>query len=555
MERKELKMRRILSFLTIFLLIIQMPIPAFAYDIPEKVKIGLSFGSSAIPIVKLSSKTGLIFGRSDSGGFNQIFKTSSSDTIVVRKDSNFVKNGSQFTEIKSADSNSGVKIGPYHVQIGGSYDSYQTALDKAEEMKENNVSAYPAFDGSWHVWYGMLIDSVSAQQSITEIKKMIQETQYSVIEPDSQRVVVNAGEEELLVFGGTKGYLGIKPNSTDLPAIININDKPYRGEVEVRRYTGSDMTVINVVVLEEYLYGVVAREIGASSPAEAIKAQAVVARNYAVNNAGKNSKWGFDMTNTTSDQAYNGYEWERPASNNAVDETKGKLLMYDEKPASTFYFSTSGGRTEDVKNVWSSNGNYPYLVSVEDKYESPSASKAKWEVTLTSEQIKQSLKAIGVDVGDVLAVRPLEYSEAGRVIKLQITGTKSEKIFIKSMCRTALGKDVLSQWYTVSSGSSGSELSAINGQGETLKVTAAGLNVKSVNGVSTISSDIYVKSADGTQQVSNTTSASGSGGFKITGRGWGHGVGMSQVGAIGMANAGFDYEKILEWYFNGTIVE
>jgi len=549
-------MRKILSSLTIFLLIIQMPLATFAYNIPEKVKIGLSFGPSAIPVVKLSSQTGLIFGRNDVGGFNQIFKTSSSDTIVVRKDSSFVRNGSQFTEIKSANPSSGVKIGPYHIQIGGSYDSYKAALDEAEEMKENDVSAYPAFDGSWHVWYGMFIDSASAQQIIdTEIKNKIQETQYSVIEPDSQRVVVNAGEAELLVFGGTKGYLGIKPNSAVSPAIININDKPYRGEVEVRRYTGSDITVINVVGLEEYLYGVVAREIGASSPAEAIKAQAVVARNYSVNNVGKNSKWGFDMTNTTSDQAYNGYEWERPVSNNAVDETKGKLLMYDEKPAETFYFSTSGGRTEDVKNVWSSNGNYPYLVSVEDKYESPSASKAKWEVTLTAEQIKQSLKAIGVDVGDVLAVRPLEYSQAGRVIKLQITGTKSEKIFTKSMCRTALGKDVLSQWYTVSSGGSSSEISAISGQGETSKVTVAGLNVKSADGVSTISSDIYVKSADGTQQVSNTTSSSGSGGFKISGRGWGHGVGMSQVGAIGMAKAGFDYEKILEWYFKGTIVE
>ena len=74
---RSFKMRKILSSLTIFLLIIQMPLATFAYNIPEKVKIGLSFGPSAIPVVKLSSQTGLIFGRNDVGGFNQIFKTSS----------------------------------------------------------------------------------------------------------------------------------------------------------------------------------------------------------------------------------------------------------------------------------------------------------------------------------------------------------------------------------------------------------------------------------------------------------------------------------------------
>jgi len=545
-------MRKIFSSIIIFLLIIQMPIITFAYDVPEKIKIGLSFGSSAISVVKVSGKSGLIFGKNDSTNFEELFDTSSSSAVIVRKDSYFIKNGSQFTEVKASDSSSGEKVGPYHVQIGGSYDTFNAANDKVKEMKDKKIIAYPAFNGSWHVWCGMFVDSASAQQNINN---QLKEVQCSIIEPDFQGVVVNSGDDVLLVFDGKNNYLRVRSNGSDSLALISINDKPYRGELEFRRYSTSDMTMINIIGLEEYLYGVVAREIGASSPSESIKAQAIVARNYSVNNIGKNSKWGFDMTNTISDQAYSGYEWERPASNNAVDATKGKLLMYQGKPAYTYYFSTSGGKTEDVKNVWSSNVNYPYLVSVEDKYEPSNAAKAKWEVTLTAEQIKQSLKAIGVDVGNILAVRPLEYSEAGRVIKLQITGTKSEKTFEKSMCRTALGKDVLSQWYTVSSGGSSSQLFAISGQGDISKISTTGLKVRTIDGVSTIGPDVYVKSADGTNQVSNTSSSSGSSGFKISGRGWGHGVGMSQVGAIGMANAGFDYEQILKLYFKGTTVD
>ncbi|MGE5474564.1 MAG: SpoIID/LytB domain-containing protein [Ignavibacteriales bacterium] len=547
-------MRKIPFQIIIFFFIVQMPLIAFAYDVPEKVRIGISFGTSALSSVKLNSDSGMIFGQNSSGSFEEFFNTSTSNTVIVRKDSYFIKNASQYTEIKPTDTSTGEKIGPYHVQVDGSYNNFQSANDKAEEIKTKGIDAYPAYDGSWHVWSGMFFNSSLAQQSINnQLEDKLEESDFSIIEPNSQGVIVNSGDEALLAFVGNNSYLGIKPNGSGSPSLMDINDKPYRGELEFRRYSASDMTIINIVGLEEYLYGVVAREIGASSPAEAIKAQAVVARNYSVNNIGKNSKWGFDMTNTVSDQAYNGYEWERPASNNAVDETKGKILAYDGKPASTFYFSTSGGRTEDVKNVWNSKVSYPYLVSVEDKYESPNASKAKWEVTLTPEQIKQSLKAIGVDLGDVLTVRPLEYSEAGRVIKLQITGTKSEKVFEKSMCRTALGSSVLSQWFTVSSGSASNSLSAINAQGEVSGVSAAGLKVRTAEGVSTLGSDVYLKSVDGTMQASNTVSTSG--GFKISGRGWGHGVGMSQVGAIGMANTGFDYQQILEWYFKGTIIE
>lgn len=548
-------MRKVLIFLIGVFLLVQIPVITFAYNIPAKVKIGLFYGSTAVSAVKISAKSGLVIGENTTTGFKELFNITSDGAIIVRKDAYFVKNSSRFTEIKPSDTSPGEKIGPYHVQIGGSYDSFQDVKNKIDEIKEDGLEAYPYYDGKWHVWYGMFADSSLVQKSIdSELKKVVGDIECSVIEPDSRRVVLNTGNQVGFVFEGGNSYLGIKPDDTgDLP-LININDKLYRGEVEIRRYSTSDMTVINILSLEEYLYGVVPREIGASSPIEALKAQAVVARNYSVNNMGKNAKWGFDMTNTVSDQAYGGYEWEKERSNKSIDETKGKLLMYDGKPASVFYFSTSGGRTEDVKNVWNSKVSYPYLVSVEDKYEPPTASKAKWEVTLTPEQIKQSLKAIGVDLGDVLAVRPLEYSEAGRVVKLQITGTKDEKTFEKAMCRTALGQSVLSQWFTVASGSSSTELSAISADGGITKISTSGLKVKTADGISAICPDIYIKGADGTKQAASGA-VSTSGGFKISGRGWGHGVGMSQVGAIGMGNAGFDYQEILQWYFKGTDVE
>ena len=164
---------------------------------------------------------------------------------------------------------------------------------------------------------------------------------------------INPNEEIIVTRGSKKGSVEVegigeigstwefpyfKALEDDDETIIEINDKKYRGNVEIRRFSDSDMTVINHLSMQEYLYGVVPREIGGNSPIEAIKAQAIVARTYATKNYGRRDGWGFDLYPTVDDQAYGGYEWENVNSNRAVDETDGQVVIYNGELIGGYYF-------------------------------------------------------------------------------------------------------------------------------------------------------------------------------------------------------------------------
>ena len=267
--------------------------------------------------------------------------------------------------------------------------------------------------------------------------------------------------EELVVKKGTRagsvqidGY-GEFGSNTEFPyfkslenngiCIIEIDGKKYRGNVEIKRTSSSDMTIINHLSMQEYLYGVVPREIGGNSELEAVKAQAIVARTYAAKNYEKRIKLGFNVYPTTDDQAYGGYEWETKNSNKAVDETDGMVVTYNGELIGGYYYSTSGGYTEASENVW--GGTYPYLKAVPDPYEIYVEGNTTWEVTYTADEIKQKLKNHDINVGDIEDLKILETAESGRVTKLKVVGTDGEEILTKSNTRTFF--DLKSQWYTI----------------------------------------------------------------------------------------------------------
>ena len=248
-------------------------------------------------------------------------------------------------------------------------------------------------------------------------------------------------------IGSEDEYPYFKSNEKDGISLIDIDDKKYRGNVEIRRFSDSDMTVINHLSMQEYLYGVVPREIGGNSPIEAVKAQAIVARTYAAKNYGRRSKLGFDVMPTVDDQAYGGYEWENKNSNRAVDETNGQVVVYDGELIGGFYFSTSGGYTESSENVW--GGKYDYLKAVPDTYEPNVEGNTSWEVKMTSAEVKKALSKKGINVGDIIDLVPVEYTDAGRILTLKIVGTEGSETISKSAVRTYLG--LKSQWYSINS--------------------------------------------------------------------------------------------------------
>ncbi|HEY1370367.1 MAG TPA: SpoIID/LytB domain-containing protein [Gaiellaceae bacterium] len=212
----------------------------------------------------------------------------------------------------------------------------------------------------------------------------------------------------------------------------------YRGSLQVD-VIGGMLRAINVVGLEQYLYGVVPSEMPYKWAPEALKAQAVVARSFAL--SGRKASAPYDVYPDTRSQVYLGYSHERPSTNAAVDATAGQVLLYQGQVARTFFFSTSGGRTENVGDVFSGGADLPYLVSVADPYDSISPYHDWGPYTYTGAKLAKAFKMPGA-VTDLQAA----LNGAGRIATLKLISTKGEVDVAGPAVRTALG--LRSTWFT-----------------------------------------------------------------------------------------------------------
>lgn len=219
---------------------------------------------------------------------------------------------------------------------------------------------------------------------------------------------------------------------------LRLDAKPYRGQLELAVERGR-LRAINHVGLEAYLYGVVPDEMPHTWHAEALKAQAVVARSYAL--AVRRTGGTFDLYDDVRSQVYNGISAEEPQSNAAVDGTAGQVLLYEGTVARTFFFSTSGGRTANVADVWGSTP-IPYLVAVPDPYDSASPHHRWGPFALTAPRVKSALAVPGeiVDVKTTL-------NGSGRVDRVTGTGTAGEGSTTGAELRTRLG--LRSTWFSL----------------------------------------------------------------------------------------------------------
>lgn len=366
-------------------------------------------------------------------------------------------------------------------------------------------------------------------------------------------------EERVLFADGINGdYPQFAPTEKDADSLytVDLGSRRYRGRLEIGRYGGrTAVTAVNVVPLEQYLYGVVPYEMPASWPMEALKAQAVCARSYALLKAGYHAgtdiKRGYRMEDTVQSQVYGGTLHEHKRSNAAVDATKGQTICYDNRTVTGYYFSASGGHTEDVEDVWGSER--PYLQGVPDIYEQK-PSKEPWSVSVTGSRLEALLKTEGKDVGEITKVVPEITTASGRVYRLRVTGSKGSVILTTDELRNVL--DLPSTKFKVVGAGTTPDAVTIQGEAE-LKQTR-------ISDCYVIGSDGEVQNAKGlTEQYvvvseDNLTGFSAvvpkAGEFLFVGMGHGHGVGMSQSGARGMAEKGFTYIEILEHYFTGISV-
>ncbi len=275
---------------------------------------------------------------------------------------------------------------------------------------------------------------------------------------------------------------------------IKVNGLSYRGEIGVRAVDGQ-IFVVNSLDLEEYLYGVIPREISPSWPEQALKTQAVAARTYALYHMIKRKHEMYDVFSTTSSQVYGGKVSEHPSAIRAVDKTKGEVLTCKGRLVLALYHANSGGKTEQMENVWP--GGFTYLKSVEDDF-SIKRPGYSWNKKLETMEIEKCLKKFDLDISSIVDIVPVERAESGRIKKLEII--QDNKSFFLS--------------------------------GNSFRLMVGPAKIKSSN--------FEVKKEKEK--------------FCFLGTGYGHGVGMSQWGVNSMAKKGYDYRQILKFYYPEAVI-
>ncbi len=272
---------------------------------------------------------------------------------------------------------------------------------------------------------------------------------------------------------------------------VMVEGQLYRGQVEVRPTPEGRLVAINVLDLEEYLWGVIAQEIDPRWPIEALKAQAVVARTYALYQI-RHTKPGvaFHLRATTASQVYAGIRGEDSRTVQAVTDTAGQILTYRGDIISAFYHACSGGHTEDAEGVFGMQK--PFLVGVPDRF-GLGCPHDLWQESVPLTRIQEALAQGGVAVDRITALVPVGASRSGRVRVIEIYHAGGRLGLPATQFRRLLGPDLLRSTH---------------------------FTVRVEKGMA-----IFV------------------------GKGWGHGVGLSQWGAKGMAELAYSYVEILKTYY------
>lgn len=518
-------------------------------DTKETLRVGLFYGSTALPGANLENSvgSGYRFGWYDDNlTFHQLGSSAETQISVV-KTQNVTLSGGNYV-----DGTGSVTVGCFHLQLPTTYTSFEEAQAAASAVS----NGFPAWiEGTYYVRVGAYTtkDEALAAQSALGLSTatVVGTSGYAVTV-----VVTKTGKPIFQFDGGAEYSLGIRPGLDDsIKTVTWFKGYRYYGGFQYRR-SGGDITVINIVDLEDYIKGVLPYEMNNAWPLEALKAQAVCARTYAVTNTVSHASSGFDVCNNTHCQMYQGLNLANDRTDQAVEETAGEYVRYQGQPAITYYSASDGGATEDVRNIWNSTANLPHLKGVIDPYEADladSISQYNWTVTVSKSEIASKLQSKGYNCGAIVDAYVAELSETGNPKTITFVDANGKK--------WSFGPETLRIWFSLRSnrfmvgGGSVSNTYYVNGTSDTLSSVSGAYAVGGDGAVSTISGTPYVATASGTGLLGSASSTTSSGtSVTFTGSGYGHNVGMSQQGARAMALRGMDYIDILTFYFTDVTV-
>ncbi len=307
-------------------------------------------------------------------------------------------------------------------------------------------------------------------------------------------------------------------------------DQEFAGALEIMHNPDGSETAVNIIDLEDYLCSVISSEMSANSPMELLKAHAVISRSWAIRaiEANKvvgspkskvesmyesNGHIGFDVCADDHCQRYEGIRRMNNRAVEAVQATRGQVLMYGDEVCDCRFHKCCGGKTEEFETCWEDK-HVPYLESVDcpycgkalvagslNDYDLETRDYHDWEVHYTPEELGHIIHAkSGIDFGDIVDLVPLKRGKSGRIYSLEVIGTKHRQVIGKELViRRCLSPNCLkSSWFDIK------------------------------------------------RDTSNSIS--------LIGHGWGHGVGLCQIGAATMASEGFSYDRILAYYYPHSVL-
>lgn len=535
--------RRLISIaLSLGLMISVTPQSALAYDVPETVRVGL-----------------------ESVCKNKTSATLGGDKIEIGTE----KNG-DFHEDGTFSSGSGFSVslstGDY-ISVDEEMNQ-EEASDLASNMNRLGFRAYQTYlgNGNWTVYV--------VNSSVSEVESASRCSASSV--RNFLGVRLDGSKESLLIPKESNAvFMGTEKDDT-----FTINGKKYRGMLTFAINAGV-MTAVNVVSLEDYLYGVVPSEMPQSYEIEALKAQTIAARTYAMTKLSAHTSFGYQLCDGTNCQVYKGYSGEAARTSEAVDATEGEVVCYNGKPIEAVFSASTGGYTENSENVWFYE--IPYLRAVPEIAEDKNNT---WTVTLTLDDLDRLLSGKGENIGRAEDIVITKLSTGGRVQEMEIVGSKGVKTLTKESIRTYFSG--------APSGSLPGKMFTINGKGGEIGVYNGDYDENQSNVQASTASDSLTASAakngivaktEGTLSSMNgkVLSIPGETGssskkaserkagdyeiysvnistveddrFVIEGVGRGHGVGLSQNGAQAMARLGYTYDEILKHYYTDVTIE
>ena len=599
-------------------------------NISDTVRVGLMFGSGVTVGFQTKSQYGFNIGYLENNKLTTLWQVTD-DTISVTCDSNLSKNNMTYLKTNSA----ACAVGGWHIEVDERYNVLDTL----------GYNVFPAYINNSLVYrVGQFGSYDEAQNALNNIAQQVNAdirivspsvTAVSVLNPDNDKILFEFDNAD----GKTLGLTAVQ--SGDIPSyLVTPANNYYDGVFEFKRYISGaidGVALTNVLDLDDYVTGVLPSEIGVTWPLEVQKAFAVTVRTFTASMMGRHkSQYGFDMCNDTHCQMYTGVKRATDLTRQAVRESTDMILIYDGKPARTYYSAVAGGVTASGVEVWGGT-DHPYLKAVATPWENYAGhSYGAWKSEVTPKQLLNTLVSKGYTSlqGEIADVRINKFAEnSSYVYSITFTDTYGKSVTIEKCdtVRTSLSPILNSANFVVAKAGESVTVTEFS-LGTSIPINKPAIN-NGDNQHNINSSDIYVMTADGlirldlkesisivkdigsetvtdvgmltvltnqgktmydmtkekydansnnnvevtTPIMSNnsnelpdlsnilsleliktekTVVAEGkSGNFVFIGKGWGHGVGMSQYGAMNMAELGYDYQTILKAYFPGTVIE